>query len=338
LIRNGALLNIGVKLRIEIHWDRPLPEADRAAFDAGLARFQATLEDVGRRFLDPAYVQLGPKIEPKPEALPMLRMAGFARLWSYVKYNFVYIDRRPGLNWDGILEQYMPRIAKAKDDIEYGRILQHAVALLKDGHTNVYPTSVEPQDAPLVLLEPIQGKPVATLVGSLPELKPIQPGMELLEIDGTPVKTIIERDIDPYISSSTIQDRQLRWMRLLLQGPPGSQMRAKWLTPDGDILETLLARNGSQHRSALKVPMHPQFEDKELQGNVAHIGSGFLENPPPRVILNGASRPSATRRRGLSTCGGTAAVRAVSGIGSFPISSIRLSKAASPAQGCIIRQ
>jgi hypothetical protein len=153
---SGALLNVGLKLPLEVHWDRPLPDADRRAFDAAIGRFQATLEELARSLLDPAYVSLGAKIEPKPEALPLLRVAGFARLWSYIKYNFVYLDRDPGLNWDGILEQYLPRFASAKDDSEYGRLLQRVVALLKDGHTGVYPTTVEPRDAPLIVLEPIE--------------------------------------------------------------------------------------------------------------------------------------------------------------------------------------
>ena len=196
---NGCLLNLGLKLGIEVHWDRPMPDSDRVAFDAALTRFQTTLETLARTLLDPAFVSLGSKIEPKPEALPVLRMAGFARLWSFVKYNFVYLDRRPEVNWDAILEQYMPLIAAAKDDVEYGRILQRAIALLKDGHTGVFPTAIERRDAPLIVLEPIGGKPVATAVGSLPELSAIKPGMELLDIDGTSAGAIIERDLDPYI-------------------------------------------------------------------------------------------------------------------------------------------
>jgi len=268
---NGWLLNVGVKVPAA-NWDRPMPDADVVAFDAALTRFQATLETAARALLDPAYVSLTPKIEPKPGTLPILRMAAFARLWSYVKYNFVYLDRRPEAHWDTVLEQYLPRIAAAKDDVEYGRILQRVVGLLQDGHTNVYPDAVEPQDQPSVALEPIEGKPVATIVGNLPELSALKPGMELLEIDGTPVATIIERDLDPYISSSTLQDRQLRRMRQLLLGPPGSQMHTKWQTPDGKPLDITLARNGSQHRDALKYPTYPPYDRKDLPGGITYIG------------------------------------------------------------------
>ena len=187
-------------------------------------------------------------------ALPILRTAGFARIWSYIKYNFVYLDQRPEAKWDSVLEQYLPRIAATKDDIEYGRILQQAVALLKDGHTNVYPNPVAPKDAPLIVLEPIEGKPAVTAVGAAAELSSIQPGMELLEIDSRPVSRIIQRDLDPFISSSTLQDRQLRRMRMLLDGPPDSQMQTQWLTLQGKIVEATLTRNGSHNRAALKLP------------------------------------------------------------------------------------
>lgn len=269
---NGSLLNVGLKLGIEVHWDRPLPESDRQTFDAALARFQTVLESLARSLLDPAYISLESKIEPRPEALPILRQAGFARLWSYIKYNFVYLDKRTELNWDAVLEQYIPRIASAKDDVEYGRILQRVVALLKDGHTNVYPAAMEPHDSPPIVMEPIGGKPVATAVGDLRELSVIRPGMELLDIDGTPVNRIIERDLDPYISSSTIQDRQLRQMRLLLDGPPGSQIRTRWLATDGKVVEVSLARNGSERRDALKPVDHPRFERKGFPGHVAYVG------------------------------------------------------------------
>lgn len=276
---NGKLLNIGLKLPLEVHWDRPLPDSDRVAFDAALTRFQTTLEDLARTLLDPTYVNLGSKIEPKPEALPMLRMAGFARLWSTIKYNFVYLDRRPDVNWDGMLEEYLPRIAAAKDDAEYGRLLERAVALLRDGHTNVYPNAAERQDSPAVLLEPIGGKPVATVVGNLPELSSIKPGMELIAIDGTPSSAIIERDIDPYISSSTIQDRQLRQMRMLMEGPPGSRMRTRWLSPDGATVEATLTRNRSEHRDALQTAPHRRFAYKQLPGDVAYVELSDFSNP-----------------------------------------------------------
>jgi carboxyl-terminal processing protease len=283
-----TLLNVGIRLPLAVNWNKPMPEGDLKTLADAITRLQTSLESLARQLLDPAYVIFSPKIAPKPEALPILRMAGFARLWSVVKYNFVYLDKRPEADWDGLLERFMPRVAAAKDDIEYGRILQEAVALLKDGHTNVYPNAVPPQDAPLVRLEPIEGKPVATAVGNLADLGAIQPGMELLEVNATPVNEITKRDLDPYISSSTIQDRELRWMRMLLLGPPGTTLRTKWLGIDGKITEVMLTRNGSQKRNALPGPRHERFELKQLPGNIAYMALNDFNDP--KIVTDFESR------------------------------------------------
>ena len=128
-------------------------------------------------------------------------------------------------------------------------------------------------------MEPIGGKPVATVVGSLSELSQIKPGMELTEVDGRPVTDVIERDIDPYIFSSTPQGRQVREMFTVLQGAPGSIAHTKWLTLDGVAIQAAIPRNGSLHRAALKIPNHPPFEYRELAGGVAYIGLNTFNDP-----------------------------------------------------------
>lgn len=268
---SGRLLNVGIKLSIAVCGDRVATELELKTLDDAITRLQMTLQSLVAQVLDPTYVIFDPKISPKPEAVRLLRMAGFARLWSEVKYNFVYLEKRSEVDWDGLLERYMPRIAAAKDDIEYGRILEEAVALLKDGHTNVYPNAVAPTDGPPIILEPIQGKPVATVIGNLPELTSIKPGMELIEIDHTRVATIIARDIDPYISSSTVQDRTLREMRILLQGLPDSTMQTKWVDLQGKLLEVALHRNASKNRDAMPAKRWERFEYRELPGHISYM-------------------------------------------------------------------
>lgn len=270
---SGRLLNVGFKLSMAVCnvEGRVATELELKTLDDAITRLQITLQSLAAQLLDPAYVTFDPKISPKPEAVRLLRMAGFARLWSEVKYNFVYLEKRPEADWDSVLERYMPRIAAANDDVEYGRILEEVVALLKDGHTNVYPKAVAPTDSPLIILEPIQSKPVAVAVGNLPELAPIKPGMELLEIDHTPVANIIARDVDPYIASSTVQDRALREMRMLLQGPPDSTMQTKWVDLQGKTLEVVLHRNASKNRAAMPAQRWERFEYRELPGQISYM-------------------------------------------------------------------
>src|SRR5437016_2425871 len=79
-----TLLNVGIQLPLAVNWDKPTPEGDLKTLADAITRLQATLESLTRQLLDPAYVNFTPKIAPKPEALLVLRMAGFARLWSAV--------------------------------------------------------------------------------------------------------------------------------------------------------------------------------------------------------------------------------------------------------------
>lgn len=267
----GQLVNIGIKLERAICLDGTVTQPDLENLDNGITRLQHLLESLAPQILDSTYVTFNPKISPKPDSVRLLRVAAFSRLWTEVKYNFVYFDKRPGLNWDRVLERYLPRVAAAKDDVEYGRVLEEVVALLKDGHTNVYPTAVAIEDSPLIRLEPVQGKPVVVAVGNLPELKFVKPGMELVEIDHTPVRTVIERDLDPYIASSTAQDRALREMRMLLSGQPGSTVHTKWLDLRGDTIELVLRRDGSKNRAALPTRNRARFEHQELPGNISYM-------------------------------------------------------------------
>jgi carboxyl-terminal processing protease len=277
---NGSVLNVGIKL--PVHMDlktTSIAKGDELKFDAALQRFQATLDLLTRDILDPAYVDFNPDVVAKPATLTMLRVAGFTRLWSAIKYNFVFLEERKDLDWDAVFDTYLPKIASAKDDYEYGRLLERAVALLKDGHTNVAPMSFEPKDSPALVLEPIEGKPVATVVGSLPELAAVTPGMELLEIDGRPVAEIIDRDIDLYLSVSTLQSRQLIESKSVLEGAPQTNIQTKWLGLDGKVTDIALTRNQSRHPGAVKRQSHALFEYRQLPGNVAYIGLNGFNSP-----------------------------------------------------------
>jgi len=93
------------------------------------------------------------------------RISGFARLWSEVKYNFAFFDQVPELDWDKVLEEYLPKIRKAQTTEEYYRLLEQCVARLKDGHTTVYPPGIFRSRAGLpVRLRAVEGKPIISEV------------------------------------------------------------------------------------------------------------------------------------------------------------------------------
>jgi hypothetical protein len=137
------------------------------------------------------------------------RLASFATLWSEVKYNFVFLGRRPEVDWDGLLEPYLARIAAVRSQEEYLRIMAEALALLRDGHMGV--TFGGFVDRPPIRVAPIGGRPVVTAVGNTPELRAsgVAPGMELVAVEGRPVDDVLKREVYPVVSASTPQGRDV---------------------------------------------------------------------------------------------------------------------------------
>src|SRR5262245_2927628 len=113
----------------------------------------------------------------------MRRVASFARLWSETKYNFVFLNERKNLDWDSILELYLPRIMAAQSNDKYVETMKEAVALLADGHTSVQGGGAA--DQPPLWIKPIEGRPVLTAIANLPELQStgLRVGMELVSVD-----------------------------------------------------------------------------------------------------------------------------------------------------------
>ena len=151
------------------------------------------------------------------------------RLWSEVKYNFAFFDRVPELDWDKVLDEYLPKVLQEQTTEEYYRLLERCIAQLKDGHTTVYPPSFR-KSAPLpVRLRIIEGKTIINEVAEAaaaaePRLKP---GLEVTHLDGRPVTEILKQDVYPYIADSTPQNRD-RWaVRRLIEGDAGSQAKVR---------------------------------------------------------------------------------------------------------------
>ena len=66
------------------------------------------------------------------------RIYGLSTFWKEVDYNFAFFDQVPDLDWDSAYVALLPEAMAAQDTFAYFRVLQKAVALLDDGHTNVY--------------------------------------------------------------------------------------------------------------------------------------------------------------------------------------------------------
>ena len=184
------------------------------------------------------------------ESLPVdERLAGLALLWSEAKYNFANFDMRPDLDWDAAYLAAIPRVMAAASTEAYYRELQRLVAQLGDGHSNVYPPQ-ELRDRfysrPPLYTRLVEGRVMIYLVDSR-RLQAIglRAGQEVVSIDGVPVREYVAQHVDPFVSASTPQDRDVRRYNYeLLRGPSERSIKLGVVDADGNELTVDVARAG----------------------------------------------------------------------------------------------
>jgi carboxyl-terminal processing protease len=101
-------------------------------------------------------------------------------------------------------------------------------------------------------------------------------GLEILEVNGTPVRQYAEREVAPYQSASTPQDRDSRtYERALLAGPVGEPVRVTFANAAGERFERTLRRleNGGPETGTTA------FEYRVLPGNVAYVALRSFGDP-----------------------------------------------------------
>jgi C-terminal processing protease CtpA/Prc len=223
-----------------------------------------------------------PRILPETE-----RLAGFARLWSEVKYNFAFFDRVPEVDWDKVLVEYIPKVQQAETENEYFCVLARCLALLHDGHTGLWTPMAHPDYGGYGLpleVRPLAGKravvvrttPVADIRS--PKRKEefvkanLKPGEEVTHINGRSVEEILERDIYPYISASTPQGRDVRAYPWLLLGEYGSKAVLRINGLDGTEREVTLTRGYYPRKQTPNV-----FECRELENGILYVNLPSFE-------------------------------------------------------------
>jgi len=208
---------------------------------------------------------------PEPE-----RIAGLSKFWSEVKYNFGYPEKLVEKRWDQLYLDWIPKVMAARSTSDYYRQLKLLCARLEDGHTNVYgPRQLDDSSRPPLRTAWIEDRVmiVDVLHPSL-EAMGIQAGMELVKVNGEPVIEFARREVEPFVSSSTPQDRQLRTFSYsLLLGKSTEPVRLTLRQAGGTESEHTLARSGYQNVRGL-----PPFEWKTQPGGIALVSLTSFEN------------------------------------------------------------
>lgn len=141
------------------------------------------------------------------------RVAGLSKFWSEIKYNFVFTDKLIELDWDKVYLSYLPKVRAASNTFEYYKLLMEMCALLKDGHTNVYPPDeIYDQFITKTLLKTrlIENRIIIEAVGDIDLIqKGLVRGVEIVTINSIPAKEYVHTK-SPYTIAGTTQDLDVR--------------------------------------------------------------------------------------------------------------------------------
>jgi len=209
------------------------------------------------------------------------RVSGFSRLWSEIKYNFVFTDRLKELNYDRTFEEYLPQILKEQTTEDYYKLLKKFVARLRDGHTRVWCQmrwyKTDSPDSPPITFKAIEGKAIVAKFGKTEEIvkSGLSVGDEITQVDGRPVREILEQDIYPYIFASTKQDLDGKAYKKLLEGPRSSKAKIRIKHIDGTIKDVELTRF---FYTTENWDIRHDFEYKELPDKISYVAINTFDS------------------------------------------------------------
>jgi C-terminal processing protease CtpA/Prc len=208
------------------------------------------------------------------------RVEAFTRLWSTVKFNFANFDLVPELNWDNVLSEYLPKVMREQSNNEYILLLQECVARLKDGHTKVESLwgNGLPAACPLLKIDSVEEKAVVIETADTNEIKAsgIKVGDEITNIDECPVRDVLKKNIYPYISASTPQERDLKAYPELLRGGAESKVSLTIKTLKGEVRTISLTRKSNGLTLLARQAPRPDLEYRDLGGGLAYVAlNGF---------------------------------------------------------------
>lgn len=193
------------------------------------------------------------------------KIYGLSKFWQEVNYNFIYLNKVDKDEWSELYKEYISKVQQTTNDYQYYRTLQKFCAFLNDGHTNVYfPKYIQDSiyntyfgDYRLFLTN-IESKAIITRVNqSKKEELPI--GTEITRVNGMPTQKYMEKEVKPYISSSTDYVLEDLAVSKLLEGYVGTTFDLEMKLPDGKIKHLSLT-----HKKTNEEAVYPPFEEREL--------------------------------------------------------------------------
>jgi C-terminal processing protease CtpA/Prc len=216
------------------------------------------------------------------------RVAGLSKFWSEARFNFAFFSRLPRMDWDALYLQYLAKVRASNTTADYYRLLTAFAAELHDGHTDI----TVPQELydtfyarPGLRTQLIQGRVIITSISS-PEITRLglRIGDEIIAVDGFPTKQYAEKNVGPYTSSSTAQDRDVRlYDYRLLSGPADRPVVLKVSDASGKTHSVAVPRIPVTRRP----PRTDKAEFRLLPNEIAYLRvDEFDDNAGAQALLD----------------------------------------------------
>lgn len=204
------------------------------------------------------------------------KLAGLAELWAQAKYGFANFWHVPDLNWDKSYMEFIPQVLATHSTSEYYRVLMRFYALLQDGHSRVLsPDQIHGKLVRLPLRTRLIDGRLLVIGSRIPsaDLQGIQPGDEVVSIQGEPAMQWAEHNVSPYVSASSLQDRAKRvYESDIFLAPIGTTYSVVTETPAG-----VRSTHPFTTTAATAEPL-PRFVFKVLPGNVVYVALNGFDN------------------------------------------------------------
>jgi len=169
-------------------------------------------------------------------------------------------------------QKYRPRLGAADNACgrskepcrPFLRALRDMLAELRNGHTSL--AIVGDVGTPPIIVEPIEGRAVVTYVaeGSEAEKLHLVPGVEIVKVDGLPIRDALERVPAWELRRTASHSRTYRAYRAVLNGPPNTRVRIELMDVDRRTARTILLS---------REPLHYSFEEEGERDSLADVES-----------------------------------------------------------------
>lgn len=215
------------------------------------------------------------------------KVFGLSKIWQEVNYNFIYLERIDRVKWDSTYRAMIKTVQETENDYEYYRELQKFCALLKDGHTNIKMPNEKGFEIMTsmfgdyrIFIQNIDGKAIIVRT-NLSKKDEIPAGTEVIEVNGIATAEYIQKEVAPYISSSTEHVLQDFSISRLLWGLKGEKYHITIKKTNGTTATLKL-----KHAQTIEEDVYPPLEKEKgllefkwFENKIAYLSLNEFNSP-----------------------------------------------------------